>query len=107
MKTDVKLHLNNYGGNATTYALDGRVGSTGIPMLTNVATPAPREVDLYAFPPEATTTGIVCGHCSNPEGYTPVVRHASVDHVRRCSDAFHYSFDLHRAEEPLARAGIL
>jgi hypothetical protein len=105
--TALVLHLNNRGGRATTFALDGRVGSPGIPMFAHVATPA-FQCQTYAGP-EATTTGIVCGVCTEGFSFSErfEVRHASVDHVHECSALGHELEAIARDEAPLVRAGIL
>lgn len=97
------LYLNNFGSNEKPYAVSGRVGSAGIPMFTHVSTPAD-QVDPYSGA-DCTTTGPVCGQCS--EGCGRTIRHASVAHIRACWDALQYCETESAAEWPLIRAGWL
>jgi hypothetical protein len=79
MATTLHLHTNDY--------TNGIVGSPGIPMATFAASPVVDLVRYHQFGrPEATLSGVVCGHCSYVfEGF--VVRHASAGHVRACFEA--------------------
>ncbi|MFK0244531.1 hypothetical protein ACIQUM_07520 [Amycolatopsis azurea] len=79
MATTVHLCANNYN--------TGIVGSPGIPMATFAATPVAELTRRYQFGrPEATQSGVVCGHCTR--AFADVtVRHATVGHVRACFEA--------------------
>lgn len=79
MAITLHLHTNDHA--------NGIVGSPGIPMATFAATPVVDLVRYYQFGrPEATLSGVVCGHCSGAFDHL-VVRHASAGHVRACFEA--------------------
>jgi hypothetical protein len=95
-------------------------GQPGIEIPAHIATPADH-IGGYEMP-EATFTGVVCGHCTDdragwiaesvqigeePTWTDPTVRHASVDHVARCWYQRCAMEDEARAEAPLIRMGIL
>lgn len=56
------------------------VGQWFEPMVSFAALP-PEHCDYGRGPVEATTIGVICGHCTTP---TFVIRHASARHVRAC-----------------------
>lgn len=63
-----------------------RVGLHPEGMFVFASTPvAELRSVVYCGTPEATVTGIVCGHCSDHTAAP--VRHASVRHVEACYDA--------------------
>ncbi|MGI8307041.1 hypothetical protein [Saccharopolyspora hattusasensis] len=63
------------------------VGSPSIPMATFAATPVADLMRYHQFGrPEATLSGVVCGHCFDVFDDL-VVRHASAGHVRACFEA--------------------
>lgn len=81
------LYLNNYGRghNPVAGLFGGKVGSPGIPMLTNVASAADAP-DLWEGP-ACTTTGPICSDCTDAGDWRddlPPVRHASAAHIREC-----------------------
>src|SRR3954464_9152786 len=79
MVTTLHLYTNDY--------TSGIVGSPGIPMAAFAATPVADLARYQQFGrPEATLSGVVCGHCSGTFADL-VVRHASVGHVRACFEA--------------------
>jgi hypothetical protein len=111
--TAVQLLLNNFGGRETAYARAGRVGSPGIPMLAQLAQPVSDGAHYYGV--ECTTTGPVCGVCTDGLRSHPGhldysdghVRHASAAHVRRCTEVLARMEDDAAAEAPLIAAGWL
>lgn len=68
-----------------------RVGTHLVPMITHVARSVIEVRDGWSETVEVTLTGPVCGMCVDGYGVLdeggaarPVVRHASVEHVRLC-----------------------
>ncbi|WP_215544986.1 hypothetical protein [Amycolatopsis sp. CA-230715] len=77
--TSLHLYTNDH--------INGIVGSPAIPMAVFAAAPVDDLLRHYWFgQPEATLSGVVCGHCSDVVN-DRMVRHASVNHIRACFDA--------------------